>query len=214
MSKNPNTPNQPPSFAYGATRDWPGYFKAVAGKPPRETLLEALTRFKDEQPTTAIDLGCGEGRDTQELLNQGWRVLAIDGSQAGIDTLFERPGLANHPNLTTRISTFEQLADLPRVRLLNASFCIPFCIPEHFNRFWNTITSAIEPGGRFSGQLFGDRDSWASIPDRSHQTRAEAEALFSDFDLEMFDEEERDKQDFQGLTKRWHIFHIVARKHD
>ncbi|RNC82899.1 MAG: class I SAM-dependent methyltransferase [Phycisphaera sp.] len=198
---------------YGATRDWPGYFEAVAGKPPRETLTEALVRFGDEPPADAIDLGCGEGRDTQELLERGWNVLAIDGSQVGIDRLLARPGLAGHPNLTTRVSVFEELGGLPRVRLLNASFSIPFCNPAHFDRFWNTITDTIEPGGRFSGQLFGDRDSWASIPDRSHQTRDEAEVMFDGFELEMFDEEERDKQDYQGTEKRWHVFHIVARKH-
>jgi len=203
---------QPPTFIYGATRDWPGYFASVAGKPARETLLFALERFGGEPPADAVDLGAGEGRDTQELLERGWRVLAIDGSQAGIDLLHERPGLSNHPNLTTRVSTFETLGDLPKVRLLNASFSIPFCHPDHFGRFWKELTGAIEPGGRFAGQLFGDRDSWASIPDRSHQTREEAQALLAGFDLEMFDEEERDKQDYQGIEKRWHVFHVVARK--
>lgn len=217
MSEPSNTPDPsqetPPTFIYGATRDWPGYFKSVAGKPARETLLEALDRFADEKPTDAIDLGCGEGRDTQELLERGWKVLAIDGSQVGVDKLLARPGLQGHPNLTTRVSVFEELDNLPTVRLLNASFSIPFCTPEHFDSFWKTITDAIKPGGRFSGQLFGDRDSWASIPDRSHQTIDEAKALFAGFDLEMFDEEERDKQDYQGIVKRWHVFHIVARKH-
>jgi len=216
MSEPTNTsdpaPDAPPSFIYGATRDWPGYFASVAGKPARETLIEAFNRFEDDTPTTAIDLGCGEGRDTQELLERGWQVLAIDGSQVGIDQLLKRPGLANHARLTTRVSSFEELGDLPQVRLLNASFSIPFCIPEYFASFWTTMTTAIEPGGRFCGQLFGDRDSWATIPDRSHQTRAEAKALFEGFDLEMFDEEERDKQDYQGTVKRWHVFHIVARK--
>ncbi|GAB5494958.1 MAG: class I SAM-dependent methyltransferase [Phycisphaerales bacterium] len=210
---NPTPEAGPPTYIYGATRDWPGYFEAVAGKPPRETLTEALGSFGDEPPADAIDLGCGEGRDTQELLERGWNVLAIDGSQVGIDKLLARPGLRGHPNLTTRVSVFEQLGDLPKVRLLNASFSIPFCNPAHFDRFWKTVTDAIEPGGRFSGQLFGDRDSWASIPDRSHQSREEAEAMFDGFELEMFDEEERDKQDYQGTEKRWHVFHIVARKH-
>jgi tellurite methyltransferase len=217
MSEPSNTPNPPvgtpPTFIYGATRDWPGYFESVAGKPARETLIVAFDRFGDEKPTTAIDLGCGEGRDTQELLLRGWQVLAIDGSQVGIDKLLERPGLKDNPNLTTRVSVFEDLDNLPQVRLLNASFSIPFCTPEHFGRFWKTLTAAIEPGGRFSGQLFGDRDSWASIPDRSHQTFDEARALFDGFDLEFFDEEERDKQDYRGIVKRWHVFHIVARKH-
>ena len=215
MSNRDPEPAQPAtqSFVFGATRDWPGYFASVAGKPARETLIEALRLFGDEAPSDAIDLGCGEGRDTQELLGRGWNVLAIDGSQAGIDLLRARPGLAEHPRLRTRVSVFEELSDLPRVRLLNASFSIPFCHPDRFGRFWEELTGAIEPGGRFAGQLFGDRDSWASIPDRSHQTRAEALALLKGFDLEMFDEEERDKEDCRGYEKRWHVFHVVARKH-
>lgn len=202
----------PQSFVFGVTRDWPGYFASVAGKPARETLIEALRLFGNEAPSDAIDLGCGEGRDTQELLGRGWRVLAIDGSQKGIDLLRARPGLAEHPRLSTRVSVFEDLTDLPRARLLNASFSVPFCHPDHFARLWSVLTGAIAPGGRFAGQLFGDRDSWATIPDRSHHTREEALALFDGFHLEMFDEEERDKQDCQGYEKRWHVFHIVARK--
>ncbi len=209
---DPQHATPPPTFIYGATRDWPGYFASVAGKPARETLLFALDRFGSEPPADAIDLGCGEGRDTQELLSRGWDVLAIDGSQEGIDLLLTRPGLKNHPKLTTRVSTFETLDDLPKVRLLNASFSIPFCHPDHFERFWGVVTGAIEPGGRFAGQLFGDRDSWAEISDRSHQPLAEAKRLFEGFELEMFDEEERDKQDFQGIEKRWHVYHVVARK--
>ena len=212
---NPHTPphaSPPPTFIYGATRDWPGYFASVAGKPARETLIFAFDRFEGEPPTQAIDLGAGEGRDTQELLSRGWKVLAIDGSQEGIDMLRARPGLRDHPNLTTRVSTFEHLDNLPRVRLLNASFSVPFCHPDHFAGFWRQVVEAIEPGGRFAGQLFGDRDSWASIPDRSHQTIDEARRLFDGFELEMFDEEERDKQDYQGIEKRWHVYHVVARK--
>lgn len=203
---------EPPTFIFGQTRDWPGYFEAVAGKPARETLVSALDAFEGEPPGDAIDLGCGEGRDTQLLLTRGWKVLAIDGSEEGIARLLERPGVGGHPNLRTRVQTFENLADLPRVRFVNASFSVPFCHPDHFDSFWRTLTNAIEPGGRFAGQLFGDRDSWASIPDRSHQSREEALALFEGFELEHFEEEERDKQDYQGYEKRWHVFHIVAQK--
>ncbi|MFG0259836.1 MAG: class I SAM-dependent methyltransferase, partial [Phycisphaerales bacterium JB041] len=74
------------------------------------------------------------------------------------------------------------------------------------------VVDAIEPGGRVAGQLFGDRDDWAGIPDRSHQTRAEAEALLTGFDIEHFHEEEDDGKDALDNPKHWHRFDVVAVK--
>jgi tellurite methyltransferase len=52
--------------------DWVNYYQAVEGRPPRETLLKALAHFEADSPLDqtrlAIDLGCGDGRDTVELL--------------------------------------------------------------------------------------------------------------------------------------------------
>jgi SAM-dependent methyltransferase len=61
-------------------------FYAAAGTDPRETLLDALDRFEAEKraPGTAVDLGCGTGRDTLELLRRGWRVVAIDSQPEAI----------------------------------------------------------------------------------------------------------------------------------
>ena len=96
--------------------------------------------------------------------------------------------------------------------LVNSSYSLPFCEPQHFDALWKRIVDSIEPGGRFAGQLFGDRDSWAAIPDRSHQTEARARELLAPFELEEFRIEEKDDNDAGGNPKHWHVFHIVARK--
>ena len=59
---------------------WPAYYDAVADQPPHSTLVDAATRFQSEgsRERSAVDLGCGSGRDTLELLRRGWRVLSID----------------------------------------------------------------------------------------------------------------------------------------
>ncbi|VAX36013.1 SAM-dependent methyltransferase [hydrothermal vent metagenome] len=218
----PDPTNQPssrkPAYVYASQRDWPAYFDVVAGKPPRETLTAALDAFEAEgrptaenQPPLAIDLGCGEGRDTAELLGRGWRVLAIDGHPDAIRRLGERDDLVPADRVEIRYEPFEGLV-LPRAMLVNASFSLPFCPPEHFEALWAAICEAIEPGGRFAGQFFGDRDDWAPIPDRSHQTRAEAEALLARFEVELFEEVEDDSKDALENPKHWHRFDVVARK--
>lgn len=220
MSGPPTNPAQPKAQHFAEKRDWPGYFSVVLGKPPRETLISALDRFEREGgidsrtgrgAPLAVDLGCGEGRDTLELLRRGWRVLAIDSHPMALDLLLPRVPTDQRDRLTARVAAFEGLA-LPAARLVNASFSLPFCEPAHFDALWAAIVAAIEPGGRFAGQLFGDRDSWAAIPDRSHQTEQRARAMFAAFDIEEFRVEEKDDNDATGNPKHWHVFHVVARK--
>lgn len=199
---------------FAAKRDWPGYFDAVSGKPPRETLLGALDLFEAEGKSgdgLAIDLGCGEGRDTAELLRRGWRVLAIDGHPDGIERLSARDDLVHGERLETQVAGFDGL-ELPACRLLNASFAIPFCKPEGFDELWETIVAAIEPGGRFCGQFFGERDDWAKLADRSHHTREEAERLLERFEVEKFEEDEHEGMTTENTPKHWHLFNVIARK--
>lgn len=198
---------------YAEQRDWPGYFAAVEGKPPRETLIAAAD-FLEERPAPngarfAVDLGCGEGRDTAELLRRGWRVLAIDGQPLAIELLRKRVAASEVARLETRCQPFEDLT-LPECDLVNASFSLPFCQPQHFDALWSKIRRAIRPGGCFAGQLFGDRDAWATLSDRTHHTRGQVERLIDGMKRLRFEEEERDGEDCHGRKKHWHAFHIVT----
>jgi tellurite methyltransferase len=194
--------------------DWAIYYQAVEGRPPRETLLKALANFEIEltadPPRLAVDLGCGDGRDTVELLHRGWRVLAIDGEQKAFDRLLSRP--IQRDLLQTQQMRFECLTLPQAVDLINASFCLPFCPPRYFPDLWQTMVMALKPGGRFSGQLFGDRDSWTVYPNRSHHTSQQVADLLKPFEIEWLEEEEHPGVTAIGEEKHWHIFHIVARK--
>jgi tellurite methyltransferase len=188
------------------TSDWTRYYDA-AGNAPRETLLQALSGFSE--PGEAIDLGCGTGRDTVELLRRDWRVLAIDSHEEAIRRLRASVGL--HDRLETRVAAFED-AVLPSSDLVNASYSLPFCRPELFDDFWERLVAALRGGGRFCGQLFGDRDEWAPADDITFFTRDAAEALLQPFEVERFDEVEEDSTTVVGDPKHWHVFHVVARK--
>ncbi|HUK94268.1 MAG TPA: class I SAM-dependent methyltransferase [Gaiellaceae bacterium] len=200
----------------GKSDDWAEYYDVAGKGEPRETLLLALELFDSEPDPVggrfAIDLGCGEGRDTVELLRRGWRVLAIDGEPEAIGRLRARPGLAENDRLETAISPFEEL-DWRAAALVSSSYALPFCPPGAFPAVWERLVASIVPGGRFCGQLFGDRDEWASDPALSVHSRAEAESLLEPFELERFDEVEEDGSTAVGDPKHWHLFHVVARKH-
>ncbi|MEM7760289.1 MAG: class I SAM-dependent methyltransferase [Cyanobacteria bacterium P01_A01_bin.40] len=192
-------------------RDWKAYYDAVANRPPRKTILTALDTFK--KSGMAIDLGCGDGRDTVAILRHNWRVLAIDREADAINRLLSRPDL-NSRQLTTQIISFEEL-ELPKsVDLINASFCLPFCDPDTFPSLWNKIFNSLLDGGRFCGHLFGDRDSWANSELVNCFTRLQVKTLLKPYAIELLEEEEHPGKTPLGEDRDWHIFHIVARKNN
>jgi len=200
------------------TGQWTRYYEH-AGPEPRATLLLALDRFESEQPPQAsrfaVDLGCGTGRDTAELLRRGWQVLAIDTQEEAIERL--QASIGEQRLLSTKVAPIDD-ADWPQALLVNASFSLPFCGADRFAAVWEHIRGSLATGGRFCGQLFGDRDGWATggaSPAKGEitfHTRDEVETLVAPYDVERLDEIEEDGQTAVGDPKHWHVFHLVLRK--
>ncbi|MFZ4575396.1 MAG: class I SAM-dependent methyltransferase [Phycisphaerales bacterium] len=199
-------------------RDWPAYFRAAADKPARETLLRALEALGPGGGRTAVDVGCGEGRDARELLRRGWRVVALDSHEGGLEMLRASVDPAERDRLTVRRVAMEAIPSdrtLPAAATLcNASFALPFCDPAAFPALWSWIVALLAPGAVFSGQLFGDRDDWAKVRPASHHTRSEVEKLLLPFDVLWCDEVDKVGDDAMGGVKRHHVYHIVAKRKD
>jgi len=206
---------QPDSVPDPATALWPAYICSTLGQPPHRLLLEALARTAAEAPHSdrrrAVDLGCGAGNDTVELLRQGWSVLAIDKTPEAIKCLLQRADLAGRDRLETVTADLAEAA-WPPVDLANARASLPFLAPPAFAAVWRNVVDSLAPGGRFVGHFFGDRDDWASIPGRTHHTRAQVAVLLERFDVELLEEVERDGTAFPGVPKHWHRFEVLARK--
>lgn len=188
------------------------YHAATRDGGPRKTLLAALQAFAPFAGF-ALDLGCGTGRDTVEMLRRGWRVLAVDAEAEAIAALRDRPeSAAAGDRLETRVARFEAIA-LPRCDFVNSSFALPLCGPREFPALWHRIREALAPGGRIACQLFGPRDGFAGQTDPpAIHDRAAVAALLAGMIVEMLEEEETDSVTPRGAAKHWHIFHIVARK--
>jgi SAM-dependent methyltransferase len=218
--------------------EWAKHY-AKAGTEARETLLAALERFESENSEIsetsiaaetnypsdfdhhhydlkAVDLGCGGGRDTFELLRRGWVVLAIDAAATAVGTL--RSALDSEKirpaesRLTTKVTRFEDAEWSGPVDLVNSSFALPLCAKNDFMNVWRRIFQSLRVGGRFCGQLYGVRDQWNGNPTNTHLSRDEIDDLLTGFTVEMCREEEMDAVTPHGTNKHWHIFHIVARK--
>src|SRR5262249_27962812 len=113
----PHESGLPPMRAqdYSEMEDWPGYFGAVLGKEPRETLIRALDLLAGEgfAGGLSIDKAAGEGRDTLELLKRGWKVVATDGHPAAFSYLWPRVSEAWKLRLTTVEMNFAEMEILP-----------------------------------------------------------------------------------------------------
>jgi SAM-dependent methyltransferase len=188
--------------------EWTAYYDANTAREPRPMLLAVLDAFEPMRGE-AVDLGCGQGVDTLALLERGWTVLAIDAEEEAIARVAARVPALLEPRLRTLLSSMEDV-ELPQVDLVWASFSLFFCRPDAFADVWGRIRASIRPGGRFAGQLLGERDSWAPKDDISAFSSAEARALLDGLEVERFEEEENDGEACSG-PKHWHVFHVVAR---
>lgn len=194
------------------THDWAAYYERLKDRPPRTTTTFAARRFPT--PGDAVDLGCGGGRDTLPLLDAGWNVLGVDQEPSAIEALTNEAAKRKLTGLKTLLSPFEA-AEWGEVDFVVSSFALPLAPKPDFPALWAHIRASLRPGGRFAGQLYGVRDSWArnGAPDGVVAfTRAECLAHLEGMRIELFEEEEHDGVTARGKSKHWHIFHIVAQQ--
>jgi len=195
--------------------DWSSYYKNKSNLVPRDTLLKALEFFEKEnnqdEQLFAIDLGCGHGADTLELLKRNWKVLAIDYSPEGLAILEESVIPSRKRNFRKMNMSFESL-NLIKCNFLNASYSIPFCKPECFGNLWNEIDNSILKDGRFAGNFFGINDSWAKDKMMTFHSKEEVNKLFKNFIIEYFEEKDEDGVTASGESKHWHVFSVIAKK--
>lgn len=192
--------------------DWARYYERLQDRPPRATTVFAARRFKT--PGLAVDLGCGAGRDCLPLLRAGWQVVAIDREASAIEKLQAAAPSDRLRDLTVRQENFEATA-LPAADLVVSCFALPLAPKPTFPDLWRQIIASLRSGGRFAGQLYGVRDSWARNGAADGVVafdRAGCLGLLSDLKVELFEEEEHDGVTPRGKSKHWHIFHIVAVK--
>ncbi|WP_323165529.1 class I SAM-dependent methyltransferase [Pseudomonas bubulae] len=191
---------------------WKTYYEHHRDRPASSLLYTALGLASPQTNSRKdVDLGCGSGNETRALLQAGWDVLALDQELAAIEMVHaigqDHPGA----KLEITIQRFESIETFPPSSLIHAGMALPFCHPDYFEKFWSIVMSALLPGGFFVGQLFGEKDDWASDAARTFHSELEARALFRGLSLKAFEVHEYDGRSMRG-TKHRHRFDVIAQK--
>jgi tellurite methyltransferase len=185
---------------------WEDFYKITKDRPPWPLLVQAVSLLAHRK--YALDLGCGAGRDTRFLLEQGFAVTAVDNDPNAIALLADFP----RDRLRAVHASFEAF-EFETYDLVNAHFALPFLPKEHFPLVFDRIKRALDAGGIFVGQFFGVNDEWNTPGNRmTFLTREQAEAKLKGLKVLVFHEEDVDSHVADGTPKHWHVFHIIAQK--
>jgi len=205
---------------------WADYYAVTVERPAWRTVRLAIDKFRREDEAAvgpdardanpparrfAVDLGCGAGRDTRELLRAGWRVLAVDREPAARTTLETAVEADLRAHLQIRIQDLATVR-VPRCDLVNASLCLPFLAPAAFHPTWDRIIAAIGPGARFAAMLFGDHDESASDPEMTCLPPDRVRTELAGFEVEHWSVEEDDRPTALGEPHHFHLVEFVARR--
>ena len=201
--------------------DFLSYFQMLAdtNADPAKVLLTALTMIQQDKPAVsgeasplAVDLGCGPGKETAELLRRNWRVLSIDYSQVGIETLLQRPEAQIHKDhLETRVQSFAD-ADWSNAALVAALASLPYGPAATFDAVWQKVVSSLVPGGYFVGHLFGP-NHYKGTNHVVRRTRSEVDAMLVGLEvLQLIEVDRRFEDEDGGEPVYYNYFEIIARK--
>ncbi len=192
---------------------WSDYYQDTIDKEANETLVFAANLIKDQTNKLALDIGSGTGGDTIHLLEQGFKVVALDQEKNSLDIIKNRTTKKQRKDLTLE-QAFMQNYSIPEnsYNLINATFSLPFCSKPDFLRIWDNIYRGLKSNGVFSGQIFGINDDWVGMEDMSFFTSEEVFDLIMQYTPEYFVEVDEKGLIADGSKKHWHLFNIVLRK--
>jgi tellurite methyltransferase len=215
---------------------WPDYYAVTVDRPAWDTVIGAADRFAAEDaqaglhprpapgagpgtptgadpagPRLAVDLGCGAGRDARELLRRGWRVLAVDSEPSAIEAIRAATPASDLERLETAVTDIGAF-EIPPCDLVAASVSLQFLDEQAYAAVFERITAAVQPGGRFAGLLYGDRDESADDPAYTCPSPDAIRQHLAAFEIESWHEREEDGHLALGDPHHVHLVEVIARR--
>ncbi|WP_020209114.1 class I SAM-dependent methyltransferase [Gilvimarinus chinensis] len=190
--------------------EWIEYHQKTLVVPHRPLLEEVI--HKVQTPIKkAVDAGCGTGADAAYLAAQGFDVVAFDSSQSAINTCRARFAESNNVKCVNHcFSTFY----FPPCSLFWASQSLYFCPLENLTTFVQKALTSLLPGGVFTADFLGQRDTWVGSEEKSISfcQQSDIHNWSELYELLQIRETEEDGTTIMGQTKHWHTLTAVIRK--
>ncbi len=127
---------------------------------------KAITHLgsKDIKRGIAVDLGCGINTTVFNLLERGWKVYAVDSSDAVIKTLTEKVSSMGKSwiqdgQLVLIHQSIEEFEFPEKVHLVTATDSLPYCNPKKINNVLFGIKAALLPQGVLACNVFPYNDN-------------------------------------------------------
>lgn len=205
MSNTKMNSNLPPTRVGGILLNtmnlrWNTYFSNTKDMGARPLLVEALSYVNNKN--YALDIGCGVGADTYFLSANGFSVTSVDSASEVKEYL---------PDAI--ISTFTNFPfPIEKYDLVNAQYSLPFNPPTSFINMFEKLTKSLKSGGIFTGQFFGEKDSWSHRKEMTFYTEKEIKKLLEPYKIQVSRERKEDGKIASGEVKFWHVFNIIAEK--
>ncbi len=109
-------------------------------------VVEVLNQYKINKKSKILDLGCGEGRDSIGLLNDGYNVMAVDYSSTVIEKCKE---LSNY-KYNKNFKQFDLINDKMNCKfdfIYSVAVLHMFVLDEHRNKFLSFVREHLKNDG-------------------------------------------------------------------
>lgn len=189
---------------------WEVYYEKNINRNLRPLYLKAI-QYLSSDDWTAMELGCGVGTETLDLLKRGFNVTAIDQEPKAIEFLLERCQKFKK-NLQTKISKFENIQEWPKVDFLYAFHSLPFCNETHFDEILVASINSVRKKGLFVASFFGHQDDWMLSKKCVGIEEQKIRNLLNNFEIIYFNEIKEVGNTVKDGEKMWHVIEIIARQ--
>ncbi len=165
------------------------------------TLLKKLDLLNGN---VALDIGARNCSNSQELVNEGYIVDAIDIKDCPIQCTVD--------NINYIKKEFENFIPSKKYDLIIARHIIPF-LNTSIETSVSKIVGMLNNNGVLYFSVFGNNDEWSSKPDVKISSLESIRETIKQYGVTAYEAEEYyNGKTYSGIIKKWHVITVVLVK--